>query len=47
MSERESKKKQFGKYGIRAYLGRYNVNITKTSFSFLTDKLGDKLVPGA
>jgi len=38
------KKKQFGKYGLRAYLGRYNVNIAKTSF--LTDKLGDKLVLG-
>ena len=44
LSERESKKKQFGEYGLRAYLGRYNVNIAKTSFSFLTDKLGDKLV---
>jgi len=38
------KKKQFGEYGLRAYLGRYNVNIAKTSFSFLTDKFGDKLV---
>ncbi len=38
------KKKQFGEYGVRAYLGRYNVNIAKMSFSFLTDKLGDKLV---
>ena len=45
LSERESKKNQFGKYGLRAYLGRYNVNIAKTSFSFLADKLGDKLVP--
>jgi hypothetical protein len=39
------KKKQFGEYDLRAYLGRYNVNIAKTSFSFLADKLGDKLVP--
>ena len=36
--------KQFGEYGLRAYLGTYNVNIAKTSFSFLTEKLGDKLV---
>ena len=39
------KKNQFGGYGLRAYLGRYNVNIAKTSISFLTDKLGDKLDP--
>jgi len=38
------KTNQFGEYGLRAYLGRYNVKITKTSFSFLTDELGDKLV---
>ncbi len=44
LSEREGKKKQIGQYDLRAYLGRYNVNIAKTSFSFLTDNLGDKLV---
>ena len=44
LSERESKKNQFGEDGLGAYLGRYNVNIAKTSFSFLIDKLGDKLV---
>ena len=44
LSERESKKKQFSEYGLRAYLGGFYVNIAKTSFSFLTDKLGVKLV---
>ncbi len=39
------KKHQFGEYGHRAYLGKYNVNIAKMSFSILTAKLGDKLVP--
>lgn len=38
------KKYQFGEYGHRAYLGKYNVNIAKMSFSILTAKLGDKLV---
>ena len=44
LSEREGKKKQIGQYDLRAYLGRYNVNIAKTNFSFLTDNLGEKLV---
>jgi len=35
----KEKKEQFGEYGLRAYLDRYNVNSAKTSFSFLTDKL--------
>ncbi len=40
----ESKKKQLSEYGLRVYIGGYYVNIAKTSFSLLTDKLGVKVV---